>query len=443
MCRLTTLIALAFMALLLAVACLGDGSSPTLVPTPDPMTPVVPSQPATAVKEGPDYGVRDVNPLGLCFGGSALPEDFVLTGELVLDNTTSIERFVGQDLKAKERLAQLYREWGWVSGGKRQWAASAPSSLTEEAAQEELSTLLESVSCSVELYWDTAGASQAFAETGFQTRPLLGIPDQGTFRPVPGPTVGAESRQYIAVHAVASGSAVIFRTRNVLGRVDVGARTGAADELTDYTETLAQVLLERLSRELTLVATPSHTPASEAGGIEGFRAFAPQIEEAVEVRDTRFFAERARTLGLDCPPQPNEVAACKDQPEGTTVQVFEARSPFAGDIVTLTDYQAELKGWFEAARGDLSDEYGPGALTLYAIASTNPDSSQETEGDAIITAIIDSPGDLLPRREVRVFGWNFTTSRWEFGWELLAALPGGAQYLSGECKNCTHWERWE
>ncbi len=36
MCRLTTLIALAFMAVLLAIACGGDGSSPTPSPTPSP-----------------------------------------------------------------------------------------------------------------------------------------------------------------------------------------------------------------------------------------------------------------------------------------------------------------------------------------------------------------------------------------------------------------------
>jgi hypothetical protein len=197
-------------------------------------------------------------------------------------------------------------------------------------------------------------------------------------------------------------------------------------------------------------ATPSaeETPAGGAEGFDAFRAFADQIEAALERRDAAFFVERALPTELTCTGEELPLP-CAGQPAGKTISGIPSRA-WASDASSLLEpeeYALWLEDYFDTPLPDLSDEYGSGSLTLYALAHS------QTEGKEVFRAITTSIVDRYPtgtpigqtEREAHVFDFVFEDDRWQFVGETVALTSvTSPDWLSGSCATCyDHWERWE
>ena len=200
-----------------------------------------------ATEEGPDYLLQEVDPADLCFDASALPENYGNHGHGLLDNARMVQSYAGDDRQLADEFAQRFQEWGFVTGYFWQWAEDSE----EEARQEIEAAPFFFGSCTVELYQDSQGAGEAFATLSEEVR-FLGVPlgPERTSRDIEGPTIGSESREFVAEAGVLRSHILIFRTRNVIGRVVVVDGIGGGDEPVGYTEELAQVLFERIAGEL-------------------------------------------------------------------------------------------------------------------------------------------------------------------------------------------------
>jgi len=198
-----------------------------------------------------------------------------------------------------------------------------------------------------------------------------------------------------------------------------------------------------------LTATASPVPTGETGDMEGFRAFAVQIEAAVKEKNVQFFSGGARFEEVTCPPEPPaELVACADEPPGTVVQVLSDISyPFEGAGVSREQFESSLEQWFAGAKPDLSDQYGSGASALYALASSSAPRMVGEGAHAIISGIVDWLPDLPPpaERAVLFLTWQFLDGRWQLTSYGSADRPEYIpDWLSGQCAKCyDHWERWE
>ena len=210
--------------------------------------------------------------------------------------------------------------------------------------------------------------------------------------------------------------------------------------------------------EVTPEPTPAATPAPETGGMDGFRTFAPQIEQAIANKDAQFFIDRARFTEFTCPGEPGLAPrACDGQPAGTVIGGLEAgywRSE--GQIVPTEEYPQWLERYFGGGRGDLSDPYGNGSVSLYAVAELSIGVFS-----AVTTYIADDNPNALgyyeePSRESRRFDFEFENGRWQLVGEVveLARIepsggwgdegPPAPEWLSGDCTDCyDYWERWD
>lgn len=197
-----------------------------------------------------------------------------------------------------------------------------------------------------------------------------------------------------------------------------------------------------------LTATASPVPGGETGDMEGFRAFAVQIDAAVKEKNVQFFSGRARFEQVTCPPEPpGELVACADEPPGTVVEVLPHISyPFEGAGVSREQFESGLEQWFAGAKPDLSDQYGSGTLALYALASSPAAGMVGEKAHAIISGIVDWLGSPPPPERLVLFlTWQFLDRRWQLISYGSAHPPEYIpDWLSGQCAECyDHWERWE
>lgn len=186
------------------------------------------------------------------------------------------------------------------------------------------------------------------------------------------------------------------------------------------------------------------SPAPEA--FDSFRDFAPQIEAALETRDLAFFVNAAVLSPYTCTDQFPEFAPCQGHATGETVQGFwSGYVPGEGeDLITLAAYGSELDQWFAESQDDLSDDFGPGAPSLYALAHRPPAELVEEAYVAIVTSIRSAE-----RRTVDLFRWQFEDGIWRHTSRLVNSFfPDGegiVSLLAGDCARCgyDHWERWD
>jgi hypothetical protein len=191
-------------------------------------------------------------------------------------------------------------------------------------------------------------------------------------------------------------------------------------------------------------AAATATEQSESDGEDGFRAFAAQIEAALEDDDGLFFAERAVEQDLICAGD-EQVGLCTDQPAGTAFRGIP-RGIFQTDAFALTsadDYADDLVYWFENAHPGLEDAFGDGTVALYAVAYKPAGGGGEEAYQAIITAIVTSDPESV--RQARSLSFRFVDGRWRLTGEIAANLPQTAEaWLSGGCDYCyDRWERWK
>jgi hypothetical protein len=176
-------------------------------------------------------------------------------------------------------------------------------------------------------------------------------------------------------------------------------------------------------------SAPEATPAATPADLESFRAFAPQIEAAVEARDADFFMDIANISSVTCPEglEPR----CESQPPGTIVEgIHLGRWLAEGSLLSVDDFREGLRHY-------LASLVDP---TLYAIAGPGRNISGMINAPAFF-AVVASTDDLA--NTTRVFAFVAENGEWRMP-VVINTSNLAADWLSGECSICyDHWERWE
>ena len=195
-------------------------------------------------------------------------------------------------------------------------------------------------------------------------------------------------------------------------------------------------------------ATPEPTPGDAPERFGGFREFAPVFMEALASGDTSFVVDRADRVSVTCEGI-EQAGPCSGAGAGEVRSGIpgSAWRSDAGGIFTHEDYAMNLSRYREAALPDLADEYGTGALRLFALGSMLRRDGRTYE---VITSSITnqypSTGYSVsePFREAHVFYLHHTGAEWRFDGETAAAASiTAADWLSGTCTQCyDYWELW-
>jgi hypothetical protein len=194
----------------------------------------------------------------------------------------------------------------------------------------------------------------------------------------------------------------------------------------------------------TAAPTATVEVVAEADGEDGFRAFAVRVEAALAGSNGLFFAGRGLEQDLVCIGD-EHLGPCAGQLAGTAFRGIP-RGIFQTDAFFLTspdEFADDLGVWFAKILPESEDDYGHGAVALYALAHQPAGGGGEEAYQAIITAIVTSDADSL--REARSLSFRFVDGRWRLTGEIEANLPQTAEaFLSGECDYCyDRWARWE
>lgn len=178
--------------------------------------------------------------------------------------------------------------------------------------------------------------------------------------------------------------------------------------------------------------TREPTPVPETGGMDGFRAFAQQIDQAIADKDAQFFINSAKISTTTCP---NEFEPrCDDQPVGTVIEgVWMGLWRSEGSLPALDSLSEDLAGYL----GSLSDP------TLYAIGDNSGHVSAFFGLENAFFAVVVSSDD--PVNTTRVVTFEFSPE--ERGWQIAMVTKVGTslteEWISGDCTECyDHWERW-
>ena len=179
----------------------------------------------------------------------------------------------------------------------------------------------------------------------------------------------------------------------------------------------------------TVAATsaPTATAAPTPGSMEDFRAFARQIEAAVEARDAGFFMASAKSSTVFCP---NAFESrCDGQPDGATLEgIWFGRWRSEGSLFTKDEMRASITAYLNS----LSDP------TLHAIGRRD---GAGLVGEVSFFAVVVS----AERPEVSTYVFEFVPSgaAWRFA-SVIEAPVLAAEWLTGGCDECyAQWERWE
>ncbi len=190
--------------------------------------------------------------------------------------------------------------------------------------------------------------------------------------------------------------------------------------------------------------TPEPTPAPESAGMDGFRAFAALIDDAVAVGDGSFFSGRGVEEEQICTGE-EQLGPCAGESADTMLRGIPgaAAQSDAFALFTPDDYAAMLQDWFASGRPEDTDVYGSGEIVLYALAHRPAQGGADEAYLAIVSGIVTSGPDAL--RQARVLNFQFLDGGWRLISELLATVEfTAADYLSGDCGDCYDaWERWE
>jgi hypothetical protein len=196
----------------------------------------------------------------------------------------------------------------------------------------------------------------------------------------------------------------------------------------------------------TATLGPTFGDAPELFG--GFREFAPLLMDALASGDTGFTVDRADRVSVTCEGI-EQAGPCSGVAAGEVRSGIpgSAWRSDAGGIFSDEDYAMNLSRYREASRPELSDEYGTGALRLFALGSM---ARQDGGAYEVITTSITnqypSTGYSVsePFREAHVFYFHHNGAGWRFDGEKAAAASITAvDWLSGTCSQCyDYWEPW-
>jgi hypothetical protein len=161
---------------------------------------------------------------------------------------------------------------------------------------------------------------------------------------------------------------------------------------------------------------------SEDSDAGGFRAFAAQIQQALDANDSSFFAERMLLDRGTCEPA-DLTPGIGQRPctaAGAPWEGFRAgfwRSD--GFYITGEGAISGFEEFFADRLPDASDDFGDGKLRVYAL---EPGAEAAA---AIVTALIERPADFAgdgPLRVVAVMSWSKVDGQWRWTSLLRAAV---------------------
>lgn len=188
-------------------------------------------------------------------------------------------------------------------------------------------------------------------------------------------------------------------------------------------------------------ASKPNTAATEQDGTEGFRAFASQVQQALARRDADLFVQRAILTTVTCTAADVRAGFLPCSRAGETVRgIPVATYQSEGTLAAPRDFERLLVRYFGESRPDLSDQWGSGKLTLYALGQGK---GNQPVFWAFTTAIVDSGGQ--PRRQVYAFAFVFQEGRWQLR-STTSAFASLEHLLSEQCISaafCATWERWQ
>ncbi len=185
-----------------------------------------------------------------------------------------------------------------------------------------------------------------------------------------------------------------------------------------------------------LTATPTAMRGELPPRWQEFRAFAGQIEVALGASDAGFFASRGLESVTTCLAQPDTPVydPCYDEPAGKVlrgVRFFDYTMKLY--LLAPDVYATSLREWFARAKADSSDEFGAGAVVLYALEFRREDYM------AIVTGIFPNG-----RRESRRFNFQFLDGEWRLTLDELGGLIVVPLDYYEACEStrddCERWE---
>jgi hypothetical protein len=188
-----------------------------------------------------------------------------------------------------------------------------------------------------------------------------------------------------------------------------------------------------VTAEATATAQPTPSPSLTAtaapapGSMESFRAFARQIEAAVNARDAGFFMGIATISTVVCP---NEFESrCEGQPDGAQIEgVWFGRWRSEGSLLSKD-------GMGEAINTYLDSLADP---ALHAIGRRD---GAGLVGEVSFFAVVVSAE--RPEESTYVFEFVHSNATWRFA-SVMEAPVLVEEWLSGGCSECyAEWERWE
>jgi hypothetical protein len=185
--------------------------------------------------------------------------------------------------------------------------------------------------------------------------------------------------------------------------------------------------------------TPEPSPVEEQG-LDGFRAFAIQIQAALTESDTAFFASRGLEDELTCAGD-EVLGICSGQRAGRILRGIPS-AIYQSDAFALLsedEYAGTLDEWLASAATD-------GHPTLRALAHRPAAGDEEEVYMAIAKGVfvIGPEGEQVRRQQGRVFEFQFVDGSWRLSRDLYLSVPESTDvWLSGDCDECyDQWEHW-
>ena len=183
----------------------------------------------------------------------------------------------------------------------------------------------------------------------------------------------------------------------------------------------------------TAPATPKATATAPAtpADLDGFRAFAVHVEEAVRSRDADWFTNMATVVSLVCPMNYPTQSMCEGMPEGTVVRGIQTggwRSEV--QLQPIDEFRSSTAQYLSS----LADP------TLFAIAAADRDVGGSIGGPAVFAVVVSADD---PSNTTRVFEFVEYGGAWSMPLVIYVSNLA-SEWLNGNCGECyDRWERWE
>jgi hypothetical protein len=198
----------------------------------------------------------------------------------------------------------------------------------------------------------------------------------------------------------------------------------------------------------SLTSTPVPASATAAADSEDFAEFADLVARAVAEQDTSFFAERVKGRTYTCTEADVggegwgiEQGLCQEV--GQQVDVVEHWVWHSEGVLSRPDSMVTaIQDYFASALPGESDDYGTGAVWLYAIGTTRSSEPSRKFKAVILTAItpVDEGAASKPVRTARGVNFQYVEGRWVII-GMLWANVAAEELLSPETAPYDEWER--